>query len=78
MNNNACVKVIGAGRGWYRIWRGRDLVAACPNEKMASRILAALRAEEDLEIAQAKIQLLEETLERELRVTPRFLGLVRR
>jgi hypothetical protein len=78
MSDNTTLKITDAGKGWYRIWRGRDLLAACPSSRALNRVLTALQAEEDLEIARSKIALLEQSLETELRCPKPFLALLRR
>lgn len=66
--------VTDAGKGWRRIWRGNDLIAACPSQGQADEVVRAFDAQEELEIARQKIALLERTLDQQLcgRV---FLGL---
>lgn len=74
MNN---LFVTDAGRGWWRVWNGNDLLAACPSRRAADDVVQAFCAHEQLSVARTKIALLEKTLDQQLshRV---FLGLVRR
>jgi hypothetical protein len=76
-NITKSLKITTAGKGWYRIWRGSDLVAAVPSKRMLNQVLDAMRAEEDLAIARAKIALLEGTLDLELRCSNPLLSLMR-
>lgn len=71
MDSISELRIIQAGRGWYRIWRGNgaaaELIAACPSYRTACLVRAGLAAMADLRDAQRKIALLEQTLESRLK-----------
>ena len=76
-NTSTALHITDAGRGWWRVWNGSDLVAACPSRGAAEDVVASFLARDALEVANLKITLLEKTLDQQLsnRV---FLGLVQR
>ena len=69
------LQIVPAGKGWHRIWRDGELIAACPSQRMANLVANALLAEQSLEIAEGKIALLEQTLQMRLKPGSFIVGI---
>jgi hypothetical protein len=63
MNN---LRITDAGRGWYRVWSGSQLIAACPSRRQAEEVVDSILSRDELVDALLKIALLEKTLEGQL------------
>jgi demethoxyubiquinone hydroxylase (CLK1/Coq7/Cat5 family) len=75
MVENVHIRVRPAGRGWYHIYRGGELVAACPTRGTTDFVLSCLMAKAALLMAQTRIALLEQTLRQRLERPSLFVRL---
>jgi hypothetical protein len=60
------LRITDSGKGWYRVWNGSDLIAACPSRGQAEEVVSSFLAREELNLALCKIALLEKTLDGQL------------
>jgi hypothetical protein len=65
-NTSISLRITDAGKGWYRVWNGSDLIAACPSRGQAEEVVSSFLAREELNLALMKIALLEKTLDGQL------------
>lgn len=66
MRTSVQLHITDAGRGWFRVWNGPELVAACPSRGAAEEVVRAFEARGELQTAATRIALLEKTLDQQL------------